>query len=212
MTRSPSRESTMTAAGPMTHPDPIDRCSGELRMRQDHGVGANLNVLVDGDRLGQPHCDTLAHEALPLSLPGPRFGAREVGAVIDAEGVIGFARHRGDRPRLIVLSLGNGDRDQVRQIELARGAAGVRSRSSARRAQSSVKRHQPGVDLGRTDAHSGVIVASLGDPHRSLGRHRARCGRSRRDPERWRSVSPPWRRMRAAPARSLATVEGSRRG
>ena len=52
---------------------------------------------------GQPHCDTLGHQALPLSLPSPRFGARQIGAIIHAEGIIRLARHRGDGPRPVRL-------------------------------------------------------------------------------------------------------------
>ena len=104
MTRSPSRESDDDRGGSDDATGADGRCPGELRVRQDHGVGANLDVLIDGDRLRQPHGDTLAHEALPLSLPGPRFGVREVDAVIDAEGVVGVARDDGDRPRLVVLA------------------------------------------------------------------------------------------------------------
>ena len=92
---------------------------------------------------------------------------REIGAVIDAEGVVRVSRHDGDRPRLVVLSFGDGDRDQVGQIELARGAAGADLIQRPPR-PIGIERHQPGIDLGRTDAHCGVIVASLGDPHRSL--------------------------------------------
>ena len=211
MTRSPSSGVDDDRGGSDDATGPDDRGSGELRMRQDHGVAANLYVLVDGDRLGQPHCDTLAHEPLPLSLPGPRFGAREVGAVIDAEGVIRLARHRGDRPRLIVLSRGDGDRDQVGQVELAGGATGADLIQRPPRPMG-IERHQPGVDLGRTDALSRRHrrVARRSPP--VADRRRARCGRSRRDPGRMAvriaTLAPEAR----TPARSLATVEGSRRG
>ena len=91
----------------------------------------------------------------------------EIGAVIDAEGVVRVSRHDGDRPRLAVLSSGDGDRDQVRQIELARGATGAELIQRPPRPMG-IQRHQPGIDLCRTNAHCGVIVASLGDPNRSL--------------------------------------------
>ena len=97
---------------------PDDRGARELRMRQDHGVAANLYVLVDDDRLRQPHCDTLAHEALPLS---PKPARRGRGRRSLTPRASSGSANRGDRPRLIVLSRGDGDRDQVRQVELARG-------------------------------------------------------------------------------------------
>ena len=123
-----------------------------------------------------------------------RDSACEVGAVIDAEGVIRFARHRGDRPRLI--------RPEPRQRRSRPGPSNTTrpwrhwgGSDPAPAAPNGVERHQPGIDLGRTDAHSGVIVASLGDPHRSpIGvAHDAAVAAGILE----RLISPPWRRTRA---------------